>query len=374
MPIQDAIHGYIHLDELEEAVLDTPEMQRLRRVKQLGFNHLVYPSATHTRFEHSLGAMALAGTFAASLELDDDDRRDLRLAALLHDVGHGPFSHSSEAVFADAGYSHEAFSTRLVQDSTVTDILRDNGVDPDRVCSLIRGEGWLGTIIAGHIDVDRMDYLNRDAYYSGVAYGTIETETIIRAAALHDERLVFDARYLPSLESLLTARYLMIAPVYMHRVSMVADAMFRTALRMAVDTGELSVEELAAMDDPAVVSHLRHSDVDAAADLMRRLDTRDLYKPVRTAPLPDRSADDIGAELCEAAGLPEGAVLVDRIDMTGGDPYDVPLLDDGEIVSMADRSHLPAALQRSLQEQSELRVYAAPEDRDAVADAADAVL
>lgn len=372
MPVQDSIHGYIRLGDMGEALIDTPEMQRLRRVKQLGFINFVYPCATHTRFEHSLGAMHLAAKFAESIGLEEGEKRTLRAAALLHDVGHGPFSHTADYLFEKHDYQHEDFSEQKIHNSAISDILERHDVDPDRVCDLIHGEGRLGGIIAGHIDVDRMDYLMRDAYYTGVAYGTIETETIVRAATLHDGRLVYEEKYVSSLESLLTARYLMITPVYSHRTSKIAATMFRKAVELLRAEDGFPVERLAEMDDPEIISRLRASD--AASPLMQRIDNRELYKIAMRSDDIDQDIPAVEAAFVEETGLPSDAVLVDRVDFSGTRPYDVPIRMDDELVMLEDVSELPAALKRSLEKNRELRVYADPEHHATVQDAAETVL
>jgi HD superfamily phosphohydrolase len=368
MQIQDAIHGYIGLNDLEEAVLDTPEMQRLRRVRQLGFSNLVYPSATHTRFEHSLGAMHLADMFASSMQLGEGRAQELRLAALLHDLGHGPFSHVTDDIFHDHGMSHEAFSKRKIQNSRIADLLHDHGIHPNRVTKLIDGNGRLGSIVAGHIDVDRMDYLMRDAHYTGVAYGTIDAETIIRAARIEEQELVFDRKYLNALESLLTARYLMMPTVYLHQASRGAAMLFHEAFRLLEQETDIGADELAYMDDMEIVGRMRRSDT--AAPLIERLLDRRLYKVATTLPDAERSADSIRDELCDATGLTREEILVDTLQMAKTRTYDVPVHNGETVEPLDDLSSLPEALQQALQQQNMTRIYADPTDVDAVADAA----
>ncbi|MEE9593907.1 MAG: HD domain-containing protein, partial [Candidatus Hydrothermarchaeales archaeon] len=171
--IRDPIHGDIFLTEPETKIVDSLEFQRLRRIKQLGMAYLVYPSANHTRFEHSLGAMHVASRVANTLQLSKDDSIKLRIAALLHDVGHGPLSHTSEELLERyMGQSHEEITMELINNSDVSSILIDEGLNPEEVSSLILGKGGrLGSLISSELDVDRMDFLVRDAHHTGVAYG-----------------------------------------------------------------------------------------------------------------------------------------------------------------------------------------------------------
>lgn len=373
MHVQDAIHGYITLNDMEEDILDTPEMQRLRRVRQLGFSNMVYPSATHTRFEHSLGALHMADMFADALNVGKGRAQELRLAGLLHDLGHGPFSHSTDHILHDHGLSHEHFSKKKIRESAIGDIMQDHAIHPNRIIQLIEGEGRLGSIIAGHIDVDRMDYLMRDAHYTGVAYGTIDAQTIIRSARIHDGDLVFDGKYINALESLLTARYLMIPTVYLHRTSRVASGMFREAFRMLREDGAVDVEELPYLDDPELTNRLRTHD--RSAGLMERLDNRELYKIAARSPLNgDVDRESLAAELVAETGIDEDEVIVDVIHRVESKTYDVPVLMNGEVRDLETVSNLPGALKASLQQQNEVRVYTPREHVDTVGDAAEPFL
>ena len=280
MLIQDPIHGYIKLEELERDILDTSSFQRLRRIKQLGFTNLVYPSATHSRFEHSLGTTYLAGKFSEYLELEEMSCKNLKAAAMLHDIGHGPFSHTSEKVFSKKGLSHEDFSIKKIKNSEISSVLEKHGVDPEKVVSLIKGEGELGQLIAGDIDVDRMDYLMRDAHYSGVAHGVIDDETIMRAAEFKKGKLVFRYKFRPALEGLLTARYLMTPTVYMHRAVVRAEKMMGRAIEIFMEYEGLSVEKIAEMDDVDINYRLRNTDCERANFINKMLDQRKVFKPL----------------------------------------------------------------------------------------------
>ena len=163
MDIKDPIHGYIKLNDDEKKLLDSPQVQRLRRIRQLGLSSQVYPGATHTRFQHSLGVMSLAGRFADSLNLDEDKKQEIRTAGLLHDTGHGPFSHASENVAEKRDIDHEDISCNVVDQ-----LSGKINSDTDRVKKIIKGELEIGQTVAGDIDADRIDYLMRDAHNSGL--------------------------------------------------------------------------------------------------------------------------------------------------------------------------------------------------------------
>jgi len=386
MIIQDPIHGYIRLSDLEAELVGSMEFQRLRRLKQLGCGHLVYPSTTHSRFEHSLGVTYLAGRFADYLELADDDRRHLRTAALLHDLGHGPFSHVSEQVMEKKDRSHESFSKAKIE-GPLSETLEDHDIDADRVTSMIDGETELGSVIAGDIDVDRMDYLMRDSHYSGVAHGTIDDETIMRAATLHESQLVFRAKFKQAMEGLLTARYLMIPTVYMHRSVVRAEKMLERAIEEMVEIGAIGIEDLPEMDDIDLKYRLRHADSERAKDLNRGLDNRNIFK---TALRWDE--DEIGreglreiakniederaieAKIADEAGIPVKDVLINAPHLPRTTEIDVPVLDRSEVTSLDEISKLTQAVHSTEWEQVALEVYCPPERQETVRKAARTVL
>src|ERR1041384_3145404 len=181
--ITDPVHRYIRFSEVEKDLIDTAIFQRLRRIRQLAGAHLVYPGAQHSRFEHSLGTMHVAGYAGETLltkgYLDDEDKvQKLRLAALLHDVGHGPFSHLFEEVLElKRKISHEDIGKQMISGSTLSDILKKHGYNPSDICRLSFGESkikFLNEIIAGGLSADLMDYLSRDGLFTGVEYGKID--------------------------------------------------------------------------------------------------------------------------------------------------------------------------------------------------------
>ncbi|HJJ66814.1 MAG TPA: HD domain-containing protein, partial [Methanocorpusculum sp.] len=170
--IKDPVHGYIEVPDELIPLLDSSLLQRLHYIKQLGFAYLVYPGANHTRFEHSLGAMSLADKVCRTVDLADDERILVCSAALLHDIGHGPYSHASERLRAEFGeFSHDDI---LPFADTLEPLLAEIGCDIREVAGIISGNHRLASIIHGDLDVDRMDYLLRDAHYSGVPYGTLD--------------------------------------------------------------------------------------------------------------------------------------------------------------------------------------------------------
>ena len=159
--IRDSIHGDIFLTSGEVKLIDTPEFQRLRRIKQLGMTYLVYPGANHTRFEHSIGTLFLASRVAERLNLEEEEIRLARFSALLHDIGHGPLSHTSEEILEYyLKKSHEEITVKLIKDSSIASLLEDEEISPKDVAEIILGKrGYLSEMISGDFDVDRMDFL-----------------------------------------------------------------------------------------------------------------------------------------------------------------------------------------------------------------------
>ncbi|KZX12735.1 HD domain-containing protein [Methanobrevibacter curvatus] len=270
--IRDSVHGNLQLNDLEIRILDSPEMQRIRRIKQLGLISLIYPGANHTRLEHSLGTTILGSKLAKHLELDKDDQELVRLAGLLHDIGHGPFSHASESVLK---CQHEELTGKVIKTSQLNDIISEN-YNVNNIIDMINGRGRLGHLVSGELDVDRMDYLIRDSHYTGVAYGVIDVERIITNMKL-EKTLLLNIKGIQAAEAALVARYYMYPSVYQHHTTQILNAMFRRALKLADLEGILDLKFAYTYDDTDIVSIFRNS-TGYAKEIMKRLDNRNLLK------------------------------------------------------------------------------------------------
>jgi len=297
--IRDPVHGDIELSEVERAVVDSEEMQRLRRVKQLSFCSLVYPGANHTRFEHSLGTMHMAGRMAGKLGIEAEP---LRLAGLVHDIGHFPFSHSLEGAF---GVNHED-NLSIVLKGPVGDALQDGGFDPKRILRLAHGEGE-GKIISSQIDADRIDYLLRDSHYTGVAYGVIDVDRILNVIGFDGKEIYFNKKGIIALEALLIGRNQMYEAVYFHHAVRVADAMLQEAARQVRD--KIKITELLKMGDEEFKVFAR-AQSPVAKELLDLLDKRRLYK---VACMYSAKAECSTSELAKKAGLKPWQVLVNTV-------------------------------------------------------------
>jgi len=358
--IRDTVHGYINLTETEVNLLDTPEMQRLRNINQLGFGYLVYPSATHTRFEHSLGTLFLAERAAKHLELEEERASRLRLAALLHDIGHGPFSHISEnAIAMHVENKHEKRTQDIIKNSRISDTLKSAGFSPNKVAQTAIGERALGTVLAGDIDIDRMDYLMRDAYYTGNAFGVIDPERILQMARLYRKKFVLEEEGLSSAESLVIARYLMYPTVYEHHTVRIVAAMFSNSVLECIEDGVFTVEELYEMDDTQVISKMRGLDAQAG-EIMDRIQRRDLYKRAlvvdkndlgdnfsKIRDIKSKRLQEIEIELTESAGLKAGEVLLDISQPLYEEDSDALILQKGKLLNLGDVSPLVRALREA---------------------------
>ncbi|MEM0364776.1 MAG: HD domain-containing protein [Candidatus Nitrosocaldus sp.] len=267
--ISDPIHGYFYLNSVEKDIVDSPLFQRLRRIRQLASAYLTYPSAQHTRFEHSLGAMHLAGYAGNVLKdkeyVSSDDVQMLRLAALLHDIGHGPFSHLFEEVLeVKSNITHEDIGRMIISKSVISDILAKHGYRTDEISDLAFGQSsrmFLNEIISGGLSVDLMDYLQRDAYFTGAHYGRIDAERIISSLEVYDGRLAIDRAALNSFESLLIARYQMFKAVYFHKTVRAAEVMLLKAMMLADEHLHLSesykkVEDYMQLTDDMTLANL----------------------------------------------------------------------------------------------------------------------
>jgi len=250
--IRDPVHGYIKMTEVERELIDSPFMQRLRRIHQLAGAYLVYPGAVHTRFDHVVGAAHVAGDIAESLSrwtnIDAEQIQEIRLAALLHDVGHGPFSHTYEEVLADkTDITHEDISQRIVLETSVRDILNSHGFSPKKMSAFAVGKQaskppFMNEIIAGGLSADIMDYLLRDSYFTGVEYGKVDIQRIIDSFHVAGKHLALDNAALYAFEALLLARYEMFKAVYFHRTVRAAELMLVHSMKLADE--ELGLTDL----------------------------------------------------------------------------------------------------------------------------------
>ena len=246
--IRDPLYGFINLSKKETEIIDTYAFRRLQNIKQLSHAYVVYPSAVHTRFEHSLGALHVADRMCQQLGLERKKRELVRLSILLHDIGHGPFSHLFEQVLKKINkeqFEHDDISTWIINENSeissivknykksIIEILKKDDRVPKWESS---GNSLLSDIVSSGLDADKLDYLRRDSYHIGVAYGQFDLERVIQTIRTNQNktRLCIDGKGKDSVENYRLGRYLMHAQVYEHHTRIVANLMFLKALDLAI--------------------------------------------------------------------------------------------------------------------------------------------
>ena len=333
--IRDPLWNNITLDDLAIRLVDTRAFQRLRYVRQLGLAYLVYPGATHTRFEHALGTWHLAGRTLELLqgrgEIKAEHEREARIVAataLLHDIGHYPFSHALEEIGAP---HHEDVAGALLTRGEIADVLRQFVAEdaPERVVELIRGRSAspLQGLISGSLDLDKIEYLKRDALMCGVPYGEIDVDRLIHSLTLVRDPTTgksvvgVSEKGLSALESLLFAKYQMYRNVYWHHAVRSATAMYKRLVADAIESGALRVSELASFNDEALLHQLEER---APSALLKGLRERRLHKRAFECPsaeLPEDAGEWIASDrrlvaaaedqIARELGLGLGEVLLD---------------------------------------------------------------
>ncbi|HII41259.1 MAG TPA: HD domain-containing protein [Thermoplasmata archaeon] len=391
--ISDTVHGTIRLEPLIQDLLETLEIQRLNSIRQLGLTYLVFPGANHSRIEHCLGVSWVANEMARALDLPEEERKPVQATGLLHDVGHGPYSHTLEHVLSrELAVDHIILTQRIIsgQDDNVGkedrkafagvprihEVLEKHGIDPKDVAALIRGPAengglfgpasasdrrYLGQIIHSPMDADQIDYLLRDAHYTGVSQGRIDISRLLLTLRLHRGSLALDRKGLPALEGMLVARGLMYSSVYFHKTVRIAEQM----LSRAVERSDASIAEVQRMVDHELLTWLMKQGP-FQREIALRVRYRKLYKRV-VAYDRDELSDEAKRTLASfkdarvrrrmedriarRAGLQPGQVIIDvpLPELLVSEPRltktEVMILDDGEARPFSRVSPLGRALQ-----------------------------
>lgn len=413
--IRDPVHDVIALDLGDAAdalifrLLATREVQRLRRIRQLGLASLAYPGADHSRYSHSLGVFETARKILARLDragvaLDGGTHEATLVAALLHDLGHGPFSHVFERV---SGVHHEGFTRRLIldPDSEVHQVLiRHETTLPERVVDLLTGneasDPVAQDVLSSQLDADRLDYLLRDNLMTGSRYGRYDLAWLLQAMTVADGRLAISGKGLSAAEAYLQARYHMYRHVYFHKVVRAAEGMVKLALQrarelilsessgdvagvnLAVPPGSgsvakvlvsdrLSSEEFGDLDDVSVMGCFKawaRSGDAILADLCGGLLNRRLYKTIDLSyhadPLAASEAATRAVE--EAGGNPHYALFYDspgNVPYLAGGRQIIRVEMPGGVVDLADASPMVAALSRQGEQRRFHRLHVHPDYR-----------
>ena len=267
LEIVDPIHDFIRIYESEIKIIDTQIFQRLRRIRQLAGAHLVYPGAQHSRFEHSLGVAHVAGQPATVLKdkgfLNSDDVANLRMGGLLHDLGHGPFSHLLEEVLQKRKkISHEEIGKKIILQTEIGDLLSKSGFDKKFLADLAFGNSkhqFMNEIISGGLSADMMDYLPRDGYFTGAEHAKIDFKRIIQSLDVHEKKLSLDKSALYSFESMMISRYQMFKAVYYHKTVRSAEVMLIESMSLAdneLDLTSTNLDNYIKLTDEFVISKL----------------------------------------------------------------------------------------------------------------------
>ena len=289
--IKDPVHGYVYISQTEKDLVDSFPVQRLHRLRQLAGAEYVYPGANHTRFEHSVGTMYLAQRLAEDSNLSQylsKEEADLvQFAALLHDVGHGPFSHVYEHLlekFLDK--THEEMTVWIIEKSEVHDILKKAGYDGSSVAKLAagllhrKGKRYLDQVVQSAVDVDKMDFIVRDTYHTGAEYGNVDVFRLIHMLDVLDDSLAVDSGALSALESFILARIESFKSIYFHRVSRAAQIMLANAMEQAKDElgliGFQTPEEYLSLNDYTVWTMLKQCE--HSRGIVENLERRRLLK------------------------------------------------------------------------------------------------
>jgi HD superfamily phosphohydrolase len=377
--VNDAVYGAIRIEGPILDLMETLELQRLNAIRQLGLTYLTFPGANHSRIEHSLGVYHIANRIAKHLNLDEHERNLVCCAALLHDIGHGPFSHTLEPIMNDIlKEDHMEFTEKIImgkEDNVLEDerkefgevkripeVLEAHKISLREVAELIRGGGkkYLGQIVHGTIDADQLDYLMRDALYTGVAHGIIDIDRIIETLSVHENSLVIDKKGVAAVEGLLVARALMYSSVYFHKTVRIAEMM----MARAVASSKGNISNVRKMVDAELMNWLVEQG-GYQRSMALKIKYRKLFKKAYELDEDDLKPDkknkiieysksqkrqDLEMELCRAAKVPEGTVIVDipMIELALSEPRlkktDLKIFDGTKVSNLESLSPLGKAL------------------------------
>ncbi len=433
--INDAIHGMFRIDGVRRELLATPEFNKLSHIKQLGLAHLVFPGAHHTRFEHSLGVSHLGGLMADSVGLNAHEKEVVQVAGMLHDVGHGPYSHTLEHILHERGgadHMHitegiitgdydilrEGEESLFANREKIPDILERNGIDPEEVASLIHGADaggsernlfhWgegsstfvsedhtLANLVHGPVDCDQLDYLLRDAHFTGVRHGVVDHLRLIDCLTRESGEVAVKEGGITALEGMLMARGLMYSAVYFHRVTRVTEMMLSRAVERSADKLPDAVD-MQRMVDAEIWQALDEAG-GVAQEMLRRLKYRQLLKVCvtrRREEFSDEQVDrlvelatdsdlrrGIEDEIAGRANVPLGFVAIDvpSVKLLLSEPrmaaVDVKIVGkDGKTRWFKDHTPIAEALRTRQVSQAAMFVMTLPSHAEAVAEVAERVI
>jgi HD superfamily phosphohydrolase len=394
--IQDTVHGSVKLDGMALELIDEPFMQRLNAIRQLGLCYLVFPGANHSRLEHSLGAYHLADKVCNELEVSEDEATQLKAAGMLHDVGHGPFSHVLETVLhRKTGMNHMEIGTGIIEGglesylgekNRIPEILEKHGISPKDISILITGSSkaptlydfpfpravekeedaiphYIKQLMHSTIDIDQIDYLLRDSHYTGVAHGGIDADRLMRTLRIHKGDLAVDRKGVPAVEGMLVARGLMYSSIYFHKTGRIAQNMMARAVENMEEVDFMTVQR---MIDAELITelvrnpnehaktiglHLRHRHLFKGAFFKLARDISDDEKQMLQGIVSKEERFQVEAQIAERLGIPQQHVIIDipAPDLLLSEPRimssSISILEGEQTVPLYSCSPLARALQ-----------------------------
>ena len=295
LDIIDPIHDFVRVNGNELKIIDTPIFQRLRRIRQLSGAHLIYPGAQHTRFEHSLGVMHIASMAGHALNekgiVSSDNIQNLRFAGLLHDIGHGPFSHLFEELLQKRKISHENIGRDIILKTQIGDLISANGFNKKFITELAFGDSkfqFMNEIISGALSADIMDYLLRDGYFTGAEHAKIDHNRLTYSLDVYKNKLALEKSALVNFETMMISRYQMFKAVYFHKTVRAGEVMLLESMYLAEEElglSSISLNEYLKLTDEVILSKLlslpeRNSKLRIAKKIATDYLNRNLFKSV----------------------------------------------------------------------------------------------
>ena len=366
--IRDPLYGFVELSAFERDIVSTNVVQRLLKIKQLAHAYVAYPSAMHTRFEHSLGAMHVSGRMCGQLGIPKE-AEIIRLGVLLHDIGHGPFSHVFERIVGEVThgeYTHESIGRLILEnDKELKDRL---GKKQNDIILLYDEKDTIGKeILSGSLDADKLDYLRRDTHHVGAAYGLFDFERVIRNLRVIDDvtrqYIGIEEKGEDALESYRLARYLMHSQVYGHHTRLVADDMFIRAVQCALNEGVLDKDALnpnndvgkfleyyLSLDDYSIQHLILNKSEGKARHLIFDIQKRKLYKRAYTTKLSAQEVPDAlkRRDLCYLNQQNISNLEKKIADKAGADPSDIFVHLQSIEIKLYERSHMETPVSESI--------------------------
>ena len=331
LEITDPIHDFIRINKTERKIIDTSVFQRLRRIKQLSGAHLTYPGAQHTRFEHSLGVLHIASMAGESLHskelMSNEDVQNIRFAALLHDIGHGPFSHLFEEVLQRKKQNHEEIGKQIILKSEIGDIISKSGYDKKLIHNLAVGQSkmqYLNEIVSGALSADMMDYLLRDGYFTGAEHAKIDHHRLTHSLDVYKNKLALDSSALVNFETMMISRFQMFKAVYFHKTVRAGEVMMLEAMSLAgneLGLSSLKIDEYVKLTDEVVLEKLMslpetNSDLKTAKKIATDYQDRKLFKCVFERSLTGKSLskkrqDELRQKIAKKSKISPNQIFID---------------------------------------------------------------